>query len=73
MTLPRRRFLSLAAAAVALPAVSRSARAQAYPARPVRLIIGYPPGGSADITARSRVNRAPPPARSLLDENAGCT
>ena len=52
MTLPRRRFLSLAAAAVALPAVSRSARAQAYPARPVRLIIGYPPGGSADITAR---------------------
>ena len=45
-------FCRLAAAAVALPAVSRSARAQAYPARPVRLIIGYPPGGSADITAR---------------------
>ena len=39
-------------AAVALPLVPRIARAQAYPARPVRLIIGYPPGGSADITAR---------------------
>ena len=52
MRLPRRRFLRLAGAAIALPAVSRIASAQAYPTRPVRLIIGYPPGGSADITAR---------------------
>ena len=52
MTLQRRQFLQLAGAAVALPAVSRIARAQTYPTRPVRLIIGYPPGGSADITAR---------------------
>jgi tripartite-type tricarboxylate transporter receptor subunit TctC len=52
MRLPRRAFLRLAGAAVALPAVSRRAGAQAYPARSVRLIIGYPPGGSADITAR---------------------
>ena len=52
MKLPRRRFLHLAASAVALPAVSRIARAQTYPSRPVRLIIGYAPGGSADITAR---------------------
>jgi tripartite-type tricarboxylate transporter receptor subunit TctC len=52
MNLPRRRFLRLAGAAAALPAVSRLAFAQAYPARPVRLIIGYTPGGSADITAR---------------------
>jgi tripartite-type tricarboxylate transporter receptor subunit TctC len=52
MTLPRRQFLRLAGAAVALPAVARIARAQAYPARQIRLIIGYPPGGSADITAR---------------------
>jgi tripartite-type tricarboxylate transporter receptor subunit TctC len=52
MKLPRRQFLRLAGAAAALPAVSRFAWAQAYPARPVRLIIGYTPGGSADITAR---------------------
>src|SRR5262245_40034147 len=52
MMLPRRRFLSLAAGALAAPAVSRLASAQGYPARPVRLIIGYTPGGSADITAR---------------------
>src|SRR6516225_9510278 len=52
MKLPRRKFLYLAAGAAALPAVSRIATAQAYPTRPVRLIIGYPPGGSADITAR---------------------
>jgi len=52
LKLARRRFLYLAAGATVLPAVSRIATAQAYPTRPVRLIIGYPPGGSADITAR---------------------
>ena len=52
MKLPRRNFLHLAAGAVALSAMSRIARAQAYPTWPVRLIIGYPPGGAADITAR---------------------
>jgi len=52
MMLPRRRFLSLAAGAVAAPAMSRIAKAQSYPARPVRLIIGYTPGGSADLTSR---------------------
>jgi tripartite-type tricarboxylate transporter receptor subunit TctC len=52
MKLPRRQFLHLAAGAAALPSVSRFAWAQAYPSRPVRLVIGYPPGGSADITAR---------------------
>ena len=52
MNLPRRRFLYLAGGAAALPALSRIASAQAYPTRPVRFIIGYPPGGSADITAR---------------------
>src|SRR6188508_2044863 len=52
MKLPRRQFLQLAAGAAVLPAVSQIAKAQAYPTRPVRLIIGYPAGGSADITAR---------------------
>src|SRR4051812_34118563 len=53
MRLPhRRQFLHLAAGAAALPAVSSIARAQAYPARPVRIIVGFPPGGTADIVAR---------------------
>src|SRR6187455_2405382 len=52
MKLPRRQFLQLAAGAAVLPAVSQIAKAQSYPTRPVRLIIGYPAGGSADITAR---------------------
>jgi tripartite-type tricarboxylate transporter receptor subunit TctC len=52
MKLSRRQFLHLAAGAAALPAVSRIARAQAYPTRPVRIIVGTPAGGGLDIVAR---------------------
>jgi tripartite-type tricarboxylate transporter receptor subunit TctC len=52
MKIRRRRFLQLATAAMVLPAAARGVWAQGYPHQPVRLLLGYPPGGSADITAR---------------------
>jgi tripartite-type tricarboxylate transporter receptor subunit TctC len=52
MKLPRRQFLQLAAGAAAFPVVSRIARAQAYPTRPVRLIEGFGAGGTPDIVSR---------------------
>src|SRR6478609_6473102 len=52
MKLPRRNFLHLAAGAVALSAVSRIAWTQTYPTRPLRIIVGFAPGGGNDIMAR---------------------
>src|SRR5712691_8366082 len=52
MKLPRRQFLHLAGSAAALPLVSRFARAQTYPARPVRIVVGFAAGSVTDLVAR---------------------
>src|ERR1700684_1275525 len=52
MEVPRRTFLSVAAGSVALAGISRIAAAETYPARPVHIIVGFPPGAASDINAR---------------------
>jgi tripartite-type tricarboxylate transporter receptor subunit TctC len=72
MKLPRRQFLRLAAGTAALPAVSRAARAQAYPSRPVTMIVPFPAGGANDVVARLLAERMREPlGQRIVVENIG--
>src|SRR5215813_14111908 len=71
MKLPRRKFLHLAAGATALPALPRIARAQAYPTRPIRLVIPFPPGGAFDFVGRPWADRMKPLVGVVVIENIG--
>jgi tripartite-type tricarboxylate transporter receptor subunit TctC len=71
MTLPRRTFLHLAAGAAALPAVSHIARAQAYPARPIRLVVPFPPGGAYDLVGRQWSDKIKSLLGTMVVENIG--
>src|SRR6516225_9583105 len=72
MKVPRRRFLYLAAGTAALPAVSRVARAQTYPSRPVTMIVPFPAGGGADVIARIMAERMREPlGQPIIIENIG--
>jgi tripartite-type tricarboxylate transporter receptor subunit TctC len=71
MRVPRRELLRLAAAAAALPAASRMARAQAYPTRPVRLVVPFPPGGAFDAVGRPWADKVKPLIGTVVIENIG--
>ena len=71
MKVPRRRFLHLATGAAALPAISRIARAQAYPSRPIRLVIPFPPGGAYDAVGRPWADKVKPLLGTVVVENMG--
>jgi tripartite-type tricarboxylate transporter receptor subunit TctC len=69
--LPRRHFLHAAAGAVALPVVSRIARAQSYPTRPIRLVIPFPPGGAYDAVGRPLADKMKPLLGTMVVDNIG--
>jgi tripartite-type tricarboxylate transporter receptor subunit TctC len=71
MKLPRRKFLHLAAGAAALPTVSRIARAETYPTRPIRLVIPFPPGGAYDAVGRPWADKMKPLLGTVVVENIG--
>lgn len=69
--LPRRKFLHLVAGTAALPALSRVASAQAYPTRPIRLVIPFPPGGVFDAVGRPWADKMRPLLGTVVAENVG--
>ena len=71
MKLPRRQFLHLAAGATAPPAVSRFAWAQAYPSRPIRLVVPLLPGGAFDALARPWADKIRPLLGAVFIDNIG--
>src|SRR5262245_28436214 len=71
MKLPRRQFLYLGAGAAALPSLSRIAGAQAYPTRPIRLVIPFPPGGSFDAIGRPWADKMKTLLGTVVVENQG--
>jgi len=71
MKLCRRTFLGLTAGAAALPAVSRLAQAQAFPTRPIRLVVPFPPGGAFDFVGRPLADKMKPLVGTVVIENIG--
>ena len=71
MKLPRRQFLRLGAGAAALSATGRVACAETYPARPIRLVVPFPPGGAFDTLARPWVEQVKPLLGTMIVENIG--
>jgi len=71
MKFPRRKFLHLAAGAAALPTFSRVAKAQAYPTRPIRLVVPFPPAGAYDAVARLWVEKMKQLLGTMVIENIG--
>ncbi len=71
MKLPRRQFLHLGAGAAALPAIGHVACAETYPARPIRLVVPFPPGGAFDLLARPWVEQVKPLLGTIIVENIG--
>src|SRR5262245_53596041 len=68
---PRRQFLRLAAGVATLPAITRVASAETYPARPIRLVVPFPPGGVFDALARPWVEQVKPLLGTIIVENIG--
>lgn len=68
---PRRQFLRLVAAAAALSAAARTAGAQSYPERPIRLVVPFPPGGAYDLVARPWAEQVKPLLGTVVVENMG--